>query len=708
MGRRRRLGGEEDDEEGPVTISDSQSEGSGVSDGEDNASSDGQSAQQEDQAQPGQSDLQDVQGQKAGKKSRKPRKKGKKQADEAEADESRFRSLPDTEAMMNGLRIDQGVERQAAEDFETAQSTVPDVDVQQVAGASFPYVGSTSTPAVRQRREHEEYRRKRDADPAFIPNRGTFFMHDTRGHANAQTGPATRGNWQARGRGGAHAAVGGPFSPAGHFARAEQAAEQPWKHDLHDTINEEASSNIQTLDPSEVHDRPLQQPPAAPSSQGQTNVKSFSSTTVVGKVQIRVALPGMQAPISFSDVAWKHYVRLPNHRPPLRRDKPVRISIPPNLQRYIFPSPDRSFIFIPRQLRPNQQGYARGGGYQRSIGGYGYSSRRTSMYGGSMYAASIAASRRSSVAGMSRADAFSPTSFNSNRPVVRLPYGKQNYSGTTTPSGPMSGHHTPTGVPQLHTYPLPQQPTYQGTPTTTTHHPRPQKTISVTGIESPVVLQQVHAPQDHLPFQNQLPAHMNEQAGYGPSAPPFYSPRQQQQYGYPQQQHSGTPLSGVTEQQMQMSGYQAPMMPYAPAPYYPAYPPQQSYYYPPTGPNGHMPMQMYMPGPQAYVVPPKHVPHQPTQPPVPAEIQPGEPQHQHRHQPSQSGMVAHESNGMVFYLPATEAQQQASAEDYQPAEGFVPSYAMPGLPPPTPAPESLPYYGNVPVPGMHPPYYPPQ
>lgn len=36
------------------------------------------------------------------------------------------------------------------------------------------------TPTERRRREHEEYRKKRDTDPAFIPNRGAFFMHDHR------------------------------------------------------------------------------------------------------------------------------------------------------------------------------------------------------------------------------------------------------------------------------------------------------------------------------------------------------------------------------------------------------------------------------------------------------------------------------------------------------------------------------------------------
>jgi len=36
------------------------------------------------------------------------------------------------------------------------------------------------TFAERKRREHEEYKKNRDSKPAFIPNRGAFFMHDQR------------------------------------------------------------------------------------------------------------------------------------------------------------------------------------------------------------------------------------------------------------------------------------------------------------------------------------------------------------------------------------------------------------------------------------------------------------------------------------------------------------------------------------------------
>jgi hypothetical protein len=64
-------------------------------------------------------------------------------------------------------------------------------------------------PYERRRREHEEYKKKRDQDPAFVPNRGAFFMHDHR-HA----GPAANGFRPfGRGRGRGRAGIGGPYAP---------------------------------------------------------------------------------------------------------------------------------------------------------------------------------------------------------------------------------------------------------------------------------------------------------------------------------------------------------------------------------------------------------------------------------------------------------------------------------------------------------------
>lgn len=648
----------------------------------------------------------------AGKKARKGKKNVKRSGKEPAPDSSSqpqvgsFKAAADTEAMMNGLRIGDQASQEVAE-FDSLDRNGPTatttVDHSQPAMSSTPSNGHTQSGAERQKRDHEDYKRRRDADPAFIPNRGNFFMHDTRSHGG-QNPPAVRGAWNMRGRGRGGPNVGGPFSPANQLAQAERAAEQPWKHDLHETINEEpnASAPAKADSPQDRDESARLFPKTANQNAQQPRVVSFSSTTLVGKVQIRVQLPGMKEPISFSEVPWKQYTRLPDHRPPLRRDKPVRVFLPGLTQRYIFPSTERSFIFIPRQMRPNQQGFGR---YQRSIGGYGYSSRRTSMYGGSMYAASVAASRRSSFASVARESAFSPVgsfagAMPPSRPVVRMPHGSQShFSGMSTPMGPLSGHQTPTSF-QVHTFPLPQQPTFQGTPTTTVHQPRPQKAISVTGIESPAVLQHAPAPPESQPFQNQLPPHMHDQHGF---AQAYFSPRQQ--YSYPAAQN-GTPLSNIPEQAVNAPSFQPPMMGYG-QPYY-GYPPQQGFYYPP-GPGGYQQMPMYVPPHQGYPMmsppapamsqPPQAAPQQPPSQPVEAE------QEQQGQSQAQSGMVAHESNGMVFYMPASEAQQQSQGESYQPAESFVPSYAMPGLPPPTPAPESAYYYPQMQMPAA---YYPQQ
>lgn len=710
VGRRRRVGDEGEEDEGPVIVDDSQSEGSILSDMDDDDTSSLAEVGAEANANGGEVKPEGASsyGAKPTKKARKPRKKSKKAAVPAPETETAvpaqtsFKAMADTEIMMNGLRINQDGPAQEAIDFEPGAEAAPTTSV------PAPTNGYPETLGQRQRREHEEYRRKRDADPAFVPNRGNFFMHDTRGQQNGQGPPIIRGGFAGRGRGRGGPVVGGPFSPANQMAQAERSAEQPWKHDLHETINEEtmapASQPPVSRQQQEQDDSARLFPkPAVPQGQAQPRTINFSSTTLVGKVQIRVVLPGMKAPVIFSEVPWKYYVRLPNHRPPLRRDKPVRVSLPDRPPHYIFPSTDRSFVFIPRQQRPSQHGYHRGS-YQRSVGGYGgYSSRRTSVYGGSVYASSIAASRRSSMAGISRADAFSPTSFTGmpppNRPVVRLPHGGQPYSGMTTPNGPLSGQHTPSGMLQIHTYPLPQQPIHQGTPTSTMHQPRPQKAISVTGIESPALLQQVPS-NEPQPFESQLPPHMSQAPAFAQPPPqqPYFSPRQQ--YAYPQQPQAGTPLSGIPEQAMHAQPFQPPM-PYGQSPFYapqvyPPQPQQQHYYYsPPTAPDAYAPMPMYMSGPpQSYpMMPPpaQHLP--PPQPELPASEQ-----QESQQGGGQSGMMAHESNGMVFYVPRSEVQEQdAGQQNYQPAESFVPSYAMPGLPPPTPAPEaSAGYYYPAP------------
>ncbi|CAK7226001.1 hypothetical protein SEUCBS140593_006094 [Sporothrix eucalyptigena] len=146
----------------------------------------------------------------------------------------------------------------------------------------------------------------------------------------------------------------------------------------------------------------------------------------------------MKEPAFFEKFKVMQYTKLPDHRPPLRRDKAVVIDLPGHPKRQIFPAVDRSFIFIPRALRPNQH-RTRGGRTRSVMGSISGFSRRTSVYGGggsyyngSMYSPSIALSRRSSIAQDAGRDfIISPAGSvisrppiameNTARPVVRLP-----------------------------------------------------------------------------------------------------------------------------------------------------------------------------------------------------------------------------------------------------------------------------------------------
>ena len=699
VGRRRRLDEEGEDDEGPVMVDDSQSEGSVLTemdegDDEDEAGSvaDGQavsgangSGSVADGASEGTAN-----GRPTTKKSRKTRNKTGKKEGELADQADLFRATADTEAMMKGVRLaDVG---EGAIQFGEMDEPVHIPSASRAQGGAV-VNGRGERPVDRQKREQLDNRPKRTADPAFIPNRGNFFMHDTRG-ANGQ-GPVPNRGAPARGRGRGVPPNAVPSAPLNPPQRQEKASEMPWKHDLHEVINEESQAAAAAQnkmaqqhreDSARIFARPVL-PAQAPRQSQQPATLSFDSTIPVAKGQARVLLPGMKSAVMGSELNIKKYIRLPNHRPPLRRDKPVRVFIPNLGPRYIFPSMDRSFIFIPRQMRPNQRGFGNNNYQQRNAGGHGYSSRRTSMYGGSIYSASIAASRRSSIA----RDTFSPVSFASgfggqSGPVVRLPHNGQFMSNNASPAGPLSGHQTPTGQ-VLHTYPLPQNGPTFNTPLSTVHQPRPQKQFSVTGIESPAALHQAKTPaiDEQQPFQNQLPTHMAEQTAYHQHPQAHFYP-QQPQYGYSNQiNQAGTPLSGIPEVQ----AFQQNAM------YYPQYPTQQNMYYQP-------PMHMYMPQAQGYMPPQQQQQATSQQPPhdsTQSQHQQAPPQQQQQDDPAAapSGMVAHESNGMVFYLPASEAQQQSqsSQEHYQPAESFVPSYAMPGLPPPTPAPDASYYYPTM-------------
>ena len=601
-------------------------------------------------------------------------------------------AIRDTEAMMNGMVINDEAEEIHFDNMGQEPEAVmaPVVDATPVEKP----VSREETLIERRRREHEDYKKKREEDPAFVPNRGGFFMHDHRSAAPGQNGfrPIIRG----RGRGGSR--LGLPNSPlmyvcfvclalssANNISRLNPQnsgpADEPWKHDLHEVVAEaEPLQTNPSLPVKPTYGAAMQPKASQPGFRTPPPNRSFSRSVHIGNVQVRVLLSGMSEPIVFSGVPVKQYTRLPHHRPPLRRDKPVRISLPDLPPRFIFPAVERSFIFIPRALRPNQQGFGRGRG-RGSFSTYGgLPSRRTSAYGGSNYTPSVVVSRRSSVnRAASREGFISPAGsmisraqgalLDPSKPVVRLPPPTEQEMVTRQQAEQIDATVPRVNLPQQSSYPAPQAPlSRENRPESLPmHQPRPQKNVSVADIESPATMGfQPPQQQQQQPFHHQVPQQVN--------GVPFHPDP------YPHSRHpshpslaSGTPLSQIPERAIHAQPFQ-PFNPYAQPTFMPAqYPPQPMYYYPPP-PAGMPPGALappFIPGHQyPYMAPP--IPPQPQMQPPPPSTQPetgGTP----------SGVVAQERNGMVFYVDASQVEASTTAsEPPPPPQGFTPM----GYPPP--------------------------
>ncbi|KAJ2989994.1 hypothetical protein NUW58_g3175 [Xylaria curta] len=556
--------------------------------------------------------------------------------------------VSDTVFMLNGLTIsDKNAPVEEVEFKDAAKSPVKasaPIVVSSNSVLAPPEDGVQILTGDRRRAEHEEYRRKRDEDPSFVPNRGAFFMHDHR-HA----GPSANGfrpfGRPSRGRG---RGIGGPFAPTNYPMHnlADPTTSAPWAHDMHEAVTQ--APPVRQPRSSFANDGPPNGNgfiPTCPQSSTPINRK-MSTEKLLGSVQIRVFFPGIKESIVFSGIPIKQYTKLPDHRPPLRRDKPVRISLPDFPHRYVFPAIDRSFIFIPRAMRPNQRlrGKPRSG--LGSIGGF---SRRTSVFGGSAYAGSayspsIAVSRRSSIApDISRDYLASPTGsvvsrpplpYDTTRPVVRLPPQNRqeqrihpaNEGQVVIPSSISHSALNERSQLQAH-HPLPPKPQFtenRGAPIPM-HQPRPQKTVSVASIESP-------ENSYHQAFHQQVPVQVSN------SLNPDTHIRHP---SYPSQHSTGTPLSQIPERAIHAAPFQPNQ--FSQQGYYSSYqmiPPQQGYYYqPPPYPGAMAPSA-------ATFVPGSQTGQQPQ-----SEIGSAQSAGQNSQTPN---LVAQEVNGMVYYYDASQ------------------------------------------------------
>ncbi|KAI2473295.1 CASC3/Barentsz eIF4AIII binding-domain-containing protein [Annulohypoxylon bovei var. microspora] len=582
-------------------------------------------------------------------------------------------AVSDTEFMLNNLSISSEAAPVQVLNFE--ESTEPP------SRSSAPIVVSSNSatantdhpheaPVDRRRKEHEEYRRKRDEDPSFVPNRGAFFMHDHRHAGPSANGfrPFGRGP-RGRGRGG----IGGPFAPINHqmHSPADPTTNGPWAHDMHEVVAQPI--HVRQPRPSFTDDGPPNGDgfiPTCPPSSTPIN-RTMATEKHVGNVQVRVFFPGVKEPIIFSCIQVRQYTKLPDHRPPLRRDKPVRISLPDFAPRYIFPATDRSFIFIPRAMRPNQRlrGKPRSG--LGSIGGF---SRRTSVFGGSVYAGSaytpsVALSRRSSIApDLGRDYLVSPTGstmsrpplpYDATRPVVRLP--PQARTEQQLPAVDGAQAEGPGGIGQsivndftAQMQPPTQKPIFQENRTVPLpmHQPRPQKTVSVAGIESPEMHYNPSQPYQQA-FHQQVPVQVSTSLGQESHV---------RHPSYPSQHSTGTPLSQIPERAIHAAPFQPNQ--FAQQNYYQPYQmmqPQQGYYYPSAPYPGSLPPSAatptFVPGTQQ------------------SETPTSQPNGQNNPNPN---LVAQEVNGMVYYYDASQLPPMATYP-YPAPQGYPMSGGVVGM-----------------------------
>lgn len=190
--------GEEEDSVTAGAEEDSLSEESVISDADDDASVEGSDGEDTNSPVRENSKAEAVANGHRGKPIKQPSKKVPGKSSLATAGN-------DTEAMMNGLKISEETDdREVAFEDLGAEATIPQPSQ---AGQDQAEVPNFDSVGEKRRREHEEYKKRRDADPAFVPNRGGFFMHDHRSAMPGQNGFRPFGRGRGRGRGG----VGGPF-----------------------------------------------------------------------------------------------------------------------------------------------------------------------------------------------------------------------------------------------------------------------------------------------------------------------------------------------------------------------------------------------------------------------------------------------------------------------------------------------------------------
>lgn len=361
-------------------------------------------------------------------------------------------------------------------------------------------------------------------------------------------------------------------------------------------------------------------------------------------------------------------------------------------------------------MRPGGSGFVGGGTLSERRGGAQHRGPTKSIYGGSVASQSVAMSRRSSsqpgnitqpVSPLQVQESFNhpppetdehpvpadlqnPTETVSEKPTIKLLQSAEPSTEKTAVTNTKNSHVVPPlpknpvatstnaiTIKPSPSYSAPAPPIHdaRGTPVIPMHQPRPQKTVSVADIETPVSSMHYSITNPCIPHPQTLPE-------YGTATPinPFSSAANANMYTHSrhpsyqsQPPSANTPLSQIPEravhaQPFQPTTYPQQLIPYG-VHYYPS-PQAPSHAHPPTHPiynSGYTASPLYVPSPLPNGTPTGY-PNVPVPPP-----------------PQQT--IAQESGGTVyFYDPSLYYAAYAAAAGGYPGMG--------GAAPSTPAPES--------------------
>jgi CASC3/Barentsz eIF4AIII binding len=109
------------------------------------------------------------------------------------------RQSPDHDALVNRMKSStlEDTEELQHDDTMQQEDPLPDSTHSVDPQISAPKAPRSETLAQKSRREHQEYLRERNSNPAFVPNRGGFFLHDDRSSTvptfNTRTYPRGKG-----------------------------------------------------------------------------------------------------------------------------------------------------------------------------------------------------------------------------------------------------------------------------------------------------------------------------------------------------------------------------------------------------------------------------------------------------------------------------------------------------------------------------------